>query len=167
MVKRRERDRPKAGPNAAYDPNKRILLSYGDSDEETEVLDRHPAPGPEPYVRAISSNAESKAAPGVEDAVGGAVAGEKDISSNGTNAPKKDEVEDNDDEYDPEEGVATDPGQDGVETVPEKTNPHPGRNPATNQKPALGSLAFQWDEADEEGYETAEDEAMAYLRAVR
>ena len=42
--RRRERDKPKAGPEAPYNPNKRVLLSYGDSDDEAgEVMG---APGP-------------------------------------------------------------------------------------------------------------------------
>ena len=32
--RRRERDRPKAGPEAAYNPNKRVLLSYDSDGEE-------------------------------------------------------------------------------------------------------------------------------------
>ncbi|CAK3778008.1 Hypothetical predicted protein [Lecanosticta acicola] len=36
--RRRERDKPKAGPESLYNPNKRILLSYGDDDEE-EIQD--------------------------------------------------------------------------------------------------------------------------------
>ena len=45
------------------------------------------------------------------------------------------------------------------------------KNYTTGQWPALGSLSYQWEDNEEEKhdeeYDSTEEEAMAYLRAVR
>ena len=43
------------------------------------------------------------------------------------------------------------------------------KNPATGQWATLGSLSYQWehDEDGDEDYDSVEEDAMSYLRAVR
>ena len=48
--RRRERDRPKSGPEALYDPNKRVFLGY-DSDDEAEPEQPLILPSPPPVKR--------------------------------------------------------------------------------------------------------------------
>nr|OQO32383.1 hypothetical protein B0A51_00443 [Rachicladosporium sp. CCFEE 5018] len=174
----RERDRPKAGPNAGYNPNKRILLSY-DSEEETQVLDPVPVVDP----RAVKSI--SPTAIGTYDKVSSGRAATEVL--NGSDAAagqvRRGEVkpEEDDDEYDPVVLLQGDQGDDETaELLPEedadfaleteevrKVSSKPGKNVSTNQVPAIGSLAFQWDDESEGGGEIEVAEAMAYLKAVR
>jgi hypothetical protein len=78
------------------------------------------------------------------------------------------ETDDND--YDPALALPTTVGKTEKPTnARKKANAHPGKNEATNQKPALGSLSYQWEgqgDGDEDSL-SEEDEAMAYLKAVR
>lgn len=151
--RRRERDRPKAGPEAVYNPHKRVHLSYGDDDEPEEdatALDQTP---PINYPTAAKSaplplSAQPNA--GQEGAAAG--------------------LDEEDDEYDPLMALPTaDDKAEKPKQSRKKANAYPGKNEATNQKPALGLLSYQWEgqDDDEEGSMSEEDEAMAYLKAVR
>lgn len=151
--RRRERDRPKAGPDSVYNPHKRVHLSYGDDDEPEEdatALEQTPP---------INYPAVTKPAPLPLSA-------QPDIGLEGGAARPGEE----DDEYNP--SIALPTAGDKAEKPKrsrKKANAHPGKNEATNQKPALGSLSYQWEgqDDDEEGSMSEEDEAMAYLKAVR
>ena len=151
--RRRERDRPKAGPDAVYNPHKRVHLSYGDDDEPEEdatALEQTPP---------INYPAATKSAPLPSSA-------QPDTGLQ-RGAARLDEE---DDDYDP--SIALSAADDIAEKPKQsrkKANAHPGKNEATNQKPALGSLSYQWEgqDEDEEGSMSEEDEAMAYLKAVR
>jgi hypothetical protein len=151
--RRRERDRPKAGPDSVYNPHKRVHLSYGDDDEPEEdatALEQTPP---------INYPATTKSAPLPSSA-------QPDVGLEGGAARPGEE----DDEYDP--SIALPTAEDKAEKSKQsrkKANAHPGKNEATNQKPALGSLSYQWEgqDDDEEGSLSEEDEAMAYLKAVR
>jgi len=192
--RRRERDRPKAGPDAAYDPNKRVHLSY--DDEEPTTINESP-------IKQAAVTKEPEAATGAEEASVGLsdVKNTKDVDEPAIHdeTPARQPIEEilaaedkaaptppanceqalppaaegDDDEYDPEETLQVDAAPDEVsqptakEKSPPKPNARPGKNQATNMKPALGSLSYQWEDADSEGWASEEDEAMAYLRAVR
>lgn len=143
--RRRERDRPKAGPDANYNPHKRVHLSYGDDDEVEEDSTTLEQPPPINYPTAATasaptSSAHSSAAPDEQDA-------EDESTATRSDPPRK---------------------SDKSKDSRKKSNAHPGKNEATNQKPALGSLSYQWEGDDDDSeYVSEEDEAMAYLRAVR
>jgi len=151
--RRRERDRPKAGPDSVYNPHKRVHLSYGDDDEpeaDATALEQTPP---------INYPAATKSAPLPSSA-------QPDVGLEGAAARPGEE----DDEYDPSMALPT--AEDKAEKPKQsrkKANAYPGKNEATNQKPALGSLSYQWEgqDDDEEGSLSEEDEAMAYLKAVR
>lgn len=167
--RRRERDRPKAGPEAAYDPNKRVLLSYdSDGEESGDELNQAPdtvsaLPGAAAKVQSESAGRDEATdndgissclkAPGhEEDAVAGA------------------EDENEDIENDLEEGIGEEREDDG----PTHTDNHSlftrgaRKNNFTGQWPALGSLAYSYEDVDEEEeYDSEQEEALAYLRAVR
>ena len=156
--RRRERDRPKAGPDSVYNPNKRVLLSYA-SDEEEDVED-------------VSEHTLGT----------GHIAAAEAATADYTIAPYPDD----DDEYVPEpleehvaeEAPALVQDESSEISANEQSNnrrshykPSTFRNAITGQWPALGSLAFQWDDEGEgedvESYDSVEEEAMAYLKAVR
>lgn len=139
--RRRERDRPKAGPNDLYNPNKRVQLTYGDEDESEADSSGLPEQPPLNLPAAAKLDSPASAAQ-PSDA--------RDSEANTSEPTSK--------------RPSRDPGR--------KPNAKPGRNSATNQKPALGSLAYQFednDDDDDDGaeYPSEEDEAMAYLKAVR
>lgn len=150
--RRRERDRPKAGPDAAYNPHKRVHLSYGDDDEPEEdanALEQTPP---------INYPAATKSAPLASSA-------QPDVGVEGDAA----RLDEEDDEYDPSMALPTAEVKAEKKQPRKQANAHPGKNEATNQKPALGSLSYQWEgqDDDEEGSMSEEDEALAYLKAVR
>ncbi|KAK5133475.1 hypothetical protein LTR08_007717 [Meristemomyces frigidus] len=150
--KRRERDRPKSTQDAAYNPNKRVLLSYA-SDDEQEDVEQPAGTGHNAAVDVASANYQI--APYPEDDGGAAITSDGEPTA-GTIAS---------------EGVseAADDGADGGKGKGSaKFSRGVTRNVTTGQMPAIGTLAYQWDEDDEDRqYESAEEEAMAYLRAVR
>ena len=150
--RRRERDRPKAGPDAAYNPHKRVHLSYGDDDEPEEdatALEQTPP---------INYPSATKSAPLPSSA-------QPHVGQEGDAA----RLDEEDDDYDPSMVLPTaDDKAEKPKQSRKKANAHPGKNEATNQKPALGSLSYQWEGQDEEEESMSEeDEAMAYLKAVR
>lgn len=153
MVKRRrERDRPKAGPAAPYNPNKRIQLSYESSEDHDgpeEQRSRSPSPD---GVEDATTNNETMTVPnaieGDEVLIGASEDGEG--NDNLEDEPLDDEAEDP-------------PRHDSAWSRGEAR-----KNNTTGQWPALGSLSYSWeDEGDEEDFDSEEEEAMAYLRAVR
>lgn len=142
--RRRERDRPKAGPDANYNPHKRVHLSYGDEDEvEDEALSLDQPP-PINYPAAATASAP-------------------------TSSGKSSAAPDEDAEYESTPARPSPPGKTRKSSdTKKKPNAYPSKNETTNQKPALGSLSYQWEgEDDDSEYVSEEDEAMAYLRAVR
>jgi hypothetical protein len=154
--RRRERDKPKAGPDAVYNPHKRVHLSYGDDDEPEEdaaVLDQ-PPPINYPVATTPAATMSSSALESGQQ--------EGSVNPTGTST--------DDDDYDPTLALPTTVGKAEKPTnARKKANAHPGKNEATNQKPALGSLSYQWEgqgDVDEDSL-SEEDEAMAYLKAVR
>lgn len=156
MVKRRrERDRPKAGPETPFNPHKRVHLSYGDDDDLEDDAAGLDEPPPIRYpVAAAPADLPSHTTP---DNIPHEQAARTNTSDAGGG----------DDDF----TAASQPtgrSDKRIDTL-KKANAHPGKNESTNQKPALGSLSYQWEGSgdDDEGDMSEEDEAMAYLKAVR
>lgn len=156
--RRRERDRPKAAHDALYNPNKRVMLSYA-SDEEVE--------------NEVADTQHSIAYPAVEEATAavkelpedGELGSDSDSSSHSSTHRELFEEaweEDGSEEAETQDRIVNDDSLWARRTT---------KNSNTGQWAALGSLSYQWDEDedefDEEDYESAEEEAMSYLRAVR
>ncbi|KAK3628140.1 hypothetical protein LTR56_014269 [Elasticomyces elasticus] len=145
--KRRERDKPKAAPNSVYNPNKRVLLSYASDDEVEDT---------------------------VEDVADEGDIGEADKDNQATSQLADAETVEHG--LDVVDAVPTVVLKEDTEKAPEEKSNEPGlfsrstgRDPTTGQWPAIGTAISNWnDESDEDvEFEAAEDEAMAYLRAVR
>lgn len=153
--KRRERDRPKGGPEAVYNPNKRVLLSYA-SDDDAEAVEEKVEGGalenaqedvPEDYIIA----------PYPEDELSSKQ--DRGYQNGGVNAEAL-EVSDGAED---EDALAP-------TTVSRKPASRIGAHPLTGQRPALGTIEYQWDDNDgveDPEYDSEEAEAMAYLKAVR
>ncbi|TKA74682.1 hypothetical protein B0A55_04712 [Friedmanniomyces simplex] len=149
--RRRERDRPKGAPEAFYNPNKRVLLSYASDDEHEDGLEQAAGTGHPGAIDNVTANYQIAAyrdddeqSLGEDDAVGPVP-----DSVDATGGSKKTDEE---------------PNESGI------FSRGTTKDPTTGQWPALGSTPYQWEEEeDEEGfvYESTEEEAMAYLRAVR
>jgi hypothetical protein len=149
--RRRERDKPKAGPDAAYNPHKRVHLSYGDDDELGEDAAALGQPPPINYPTVTKSL--SPQPNGQQEEPMNLIINESD-----------------DDDYDPAISLPASAVKTGRNAhTRKKPNAYPGKNEATNQKPALGSLSYQWEGLDDgdDGRMSEEDEAMAYLKTVR
>ncbi|GIZ37991.1 hypothetical protein CKM354_000141800 [Cercospora kikuchii] len=173
--RRRERDKPKCGPEATYDPNKRVLLSYGSDDEDVEAatppvdaapetaLDEsalanyqfaeYPDDEEEPEA-TLGAEAESDTAPGLED------------KQSAVPPPRE-----------PREVGHTD-GRDGDEDHRRGAAPMPHVSTSkrqrgagksdTGQRVALGAAANDDDDDyNEEDYDSTTEEALAYLESVR
>ncbi|KAI7158661.1 hypothetical protein KC349_g4653 [Hortaea werneckii] len=144
--RRRERDRPKSGPESIYNPNKRVLLSYGSDEEQDDDVEQPTGTG---HPGAVDANVADYQIPSYDEEDDGPadqVAGETAAAVNGS----------------PEPVAQQEKGH---------SNRNVRRNELTGQMPAIGSLSYQWEE-DEDGeigddYDSTEEEAMAYLRAVR
>lgn len=154
MKRRRERDRPKAGPEVPYNPNKRVLLSYESDEEGYSVNTASPKMADDAPHQTVQASVPADSAPRREPQRQGEEGlGEDEDSSVATAAAvkaKKDTVTAKDDSA-RTRGVR--------------------RHDTTGQRAALGSLSYQCDEGeeedDEEEYNTEDEEAMSYLRAVR
>ncbi|KAK5109574.1 hypothetical protein LTR62_006925 [Meristemomyces frigidus] len=148
--KRRERDRPKAGPASVYNPNKRVLLSYA-SDEEVEGdVDQSNGTG---HPEAIdASTSDYQIAPYPEDEHGNTDETKAVVAE----APLEDRI------------VVDTANAAPANQAAQYSRPT-SKNPITGQWPALGSVRYQHDDNDDgqTEYESEEEEAMAYLRAVR
>ena len=150
--RRRERDRPKASQDAPYNPNKRVLLSYASDEEQEVVVEQSAGTGHPTAVDVASANYEI--AEYLDD---DAVTAAEDIEVPSSAVASRATSEAAGDGKHKHRGDGRAKSSRGVP-----------RNATTGQAPAIGTLAYQWDEDDEEGeYESAEEEAMAYLRAVR
>ncbi|KAI7197023.1 hypothetical protein D0869_03987 [Hortaea werneckii] len=145
--RRRERDRPKSGPESIYNPNKRVLLSYGsDEDQDDDDIEQPTGTG---HPGAVDANVADYHIPSYDEEDDGPadqVAEKTAAAVNGSPEPVAQQ----------EKG---------------RSNRNVRRNELTGQTPAIGSLSYQWEE-DEDGevdddYDSTEEEAMAYLRAVR
>ena len=153
--RRRERDRPKAAPDAQYNPNKRIVLSYASDEDDGGVNDeQHDVD----LVDGGAQHANFQIAPYPEG---------EDGSGEERNEQEKVEEEGEGDGVEDEEQPSRHKSRGGKGT---SGGSNVRKNQATNQRPALGSLAFQWDgdgETDEDEYDSTGEEAMAYLNDVR
>jgi len=150
--RRRERDRPKAASDAVYNPNKRVLLSYASEDEHDGSLEQtesasHPS-------ATVGFTPQKPSTPICDEE-------EQRIVERDVIGPVPD-AED---------------GTEGSVRVEERPNDSglfsraTAKDSATGQWPALGSRMRQWNEEQDEEvdgeYDSTEDEAMAYLRAVK
>lgn len=159
--RRRERDKPKAAYDAPYNPNKRVLLSYDSDDEHEDVLEQPAGTGRPGAIEAVASNYEIPPYP--EEGDNESVYAGKD-GSGGPGSFTADPEEDGELEEIVDEKAT------GTSNNPVAYSRQTLKNEVTGQWPALGALSYQWDE-EEEGevgeYDSTEEEAMAYLRAVR
>ncbi|KAK0907686.1 hypothetical protein LTR57_017161 [Friedmanniomyces endolithicus] len=150
--RRRERDRPKAASDAVYNPNKRVLLSYASEEQHDGSLEQ----------------TESESHPGAT----------VEFTPKKPSTPVRDEEEQRTVEGDVIGPVPdSEDGTEGSESVAERPNESglfsraTAKDSATGQWPALGSRMRQWNEEqdgqEDAEYDSTEDEAMAYLRAVK
>ncbi|KAK0897193.1 hypothetical protein LTR02_010797 [Friedmanniomyces endolithicus] len=150
--RRRERDRPKAASDAVYNPNKRVLLSYASEEEHEESLeqtegDGHPGAtvGVTPN-KPITPSCDDDEQRIVERKVMGLVPDSEDMTEGGERVDER-------------------PNESGL------FSRATAKDSTTGQWPALGSRMRQWneeqDEEEDAEYDSTEDEAMAYLRAVK
>ena len=156
--RRRERDRPKAGPDSIYNPNKRVALSYAEDEEEAEdgFEEQGHVAG-----NATTGDYHIEAYPDEHELEAATDAGVSETNQ-----------EDETLQRDARMSCVNEEAQD----VPHKnedslwTRGGTRKNVSTNQWPALGSLSFQWeddDEGEDEGSDGTEADAMEYLRTVR
>nr|POE62545.1 hypothetical protein CFP56_69881 [Quercus suber] len=154
--RRRERDRPKASHDASYNPNKRVLLSYGSEEEqvEDEALEQLPQGHPQ---------AETDLANYTFDQY-------DDCDEEDRSSIERTETRQQTQQKDDSARKAGNLKRERKDKRSRRSQPLL-RNEATGQWPALG---FQWENEDEgedygdDGlYTGSNDEAMAYLRAVR
>lgn len=157
--RRRERDKPKSGPESLYNPNKRVLLSYASDEEETSATDNAAEPLPvDPAEAAIDDrtlanyqmdeypDSENDAAPG---------------------APVDESV----DAYAREDGYGY--ARENIDDVEYQVTSTTWNNRGARDwdgptlKPMLGPVSHGEGQDDEEEYDPDTEEAMAYLRAVR
>lgn len=171
--RRRERDKPKYAPDGAYDPNKRVLLSYGTDDEDDEVATREVKKAAELAVNdsrlANYQMTEYPEDEGEGEVTVGAVT--ELAPSSGLKGKENTKPE-------PEQRI----GQEGAEWEPilDKEVPRAvtfrqsrtsGKaretgDPETGQRLALGAAARDHDDHEEE-YDSTTEEALAYLNSVR
>nr|POE89962.1 hypothetical protein CFP56_20431 [Quercus suber] len=161
--RRRERDRPKASGDVPYNPNKRVLLSYDSAEEqvEDEALEQLP-PG---HPQAETDLADYKIVEYGDDDEEEEHRDELPYSVGSQRKSQKKAYA--------ARGVDTHKNE--AKDSKSKWNRPVLRNEATGQWPALGSLRYQWDEEhdeenvyeDDEQHASSDEEAMAYLRAVR
>ena len=153
--RKRERDRPKAAPDALYNPNKRVLLTYeseGEVDDGAIAAKEDQAPL-RPVTKYAQEEEQQQSRSKLND--------EDKASGNGQDgdfAGADEEVEDWDDEH--EESHTNEAGLWLRPTV---------KNNSTGQWAAIGSLSYQYEDDydEEEEFASEEEEAMAYLRSVR
>jgi len=167
--RRRERDRPKARPDASYNPNKRILLSYASDEEgdETPASEQLAGTGYPPALDTVTSNYEISTYR--DDAEESSNQSEQHIAEDASFSagPDGDEnVEGRAEES--EDGLAKAEGQIRKKDGNRRTRA-PMRDPETGQQPVLGFGQYSDEDEEEsgEGDDGATKEAMAYLRGVR
>ncbi|KAM0718209.1 hypothetical protein Q7P37_006541 [Cladosporium fusiforme] len=149
--RRRERDRPKAGPEANYNPHKRVHLSYGSDDEVEQDATTLQQPPPINYPAAAKTATPTSRR---HSSATSDEAAEHKSAAARSNTPRK--------------SSKSDKSNTKPNTTGKKPTAYPSKNEITNQKPALGSLSYSWEAEDGDSeHASEEDEAMAYLRAVR
>lgn len=161
LKRRRERDKPKAGPDALYNPNKRMLLSYASDEEDEDITDASEKQNGAAVDERSIANYQMEEYPDEE---------EEDVKLGAERPVQRDakpETGDNPGEEQEDEGEER-PSQNRQNRTSKKWANSVKRNERTNQYPQLGLMSYQWDEEDEEEeYDSTTEEAMAYLRAVR
>lgn len=163
--RRRERDKPKSGPESLYNPNKRVLLSYASDEEEAaagNVQEPTDVDAAEVAVddRTLANYQMTEYLDSEDEAVLGAAIdgdGASELGDESTKEGDEDIEEDGEDE--------------GTSAIQDKAidgrGPPVKRDPATQQWPTLGPVSYGDDEDEDEEYDPETEEAMAYLRAVR
>jgi hypothetical protein len=156
--RRRERDRPKAGPESLYNPNKRVHLSYAASDEEDDSSEIQSVEDP----RKIKLDSRSELAdPHVVPPSYGAQKDEQQESL----APN-----DDNDEYEPggDDGDAEEAGNatDAARKSPEYRvwEPSRARQQSKRNTETIGCLQFP---DDDDGGDEEDLEVARYMRAVQ
>lgn len=158
LKRRRERDRPKNDPEASYDPNKRVLLSYASDEDEKDVEDVSQHPDPTTQDAQDFTNYQIDEYPEDEENV--TVGAERPIET-GEETKTPDAQQ-----YTHKKVESNQQAQHSKAST--KWGANVKRNERTNQYPQLGLVSFSWDEEDQdEDYDSTTEEAMAYLRAVR
>ncbi|KAK4495462.1 hypothetical protein PRZ48_013793 [Zasmidium cellare] len=158
LKRRRERDRPKNGPEASYDPNKRVLLSYASDEDEENVEDVSQHRDPTTQDDQDFTNYQIDEYPEDEENV--TVGAERPIETGEEAKTPEDQ------QYTHKKVESSRQAQHGKAST--KWGANVRRNEKTNQYPQLGLVSFSWDEEDQdEDYDSTTEEAMAYLRAVR
>ncbi|KAF7196963.1 hypothetical protein HII31_01881 [Pseudocercospora fuligena] len=150
--RRRERDRPKAGPESAYNPNKRVLLSYGsDDDEPEETTEKQQDAVVEAELEGRNiANYQMTEYPESDGEVGlGAQSEPVEHTETGLATAEA------------AEGEALGKEEETTSQPPEGWKNDARKNHETNQYMAVGM------ENEDDGYDSTTDEAMAYLRTVK
>ena len=152
--RRRERDRPKAAHDAPYNPNKRVMLSYASDDE----VEDEPAQEVNPPIRPWQLDTT------VGDAT--SVDGESDDES-GSNSMAHRELFEQAWKEDDSNEVADEAEAANHNSLWSRQSK---KDDVTGQWAALGNISYQRDEEgddEDEALDSEDEEAMAYLRAVR
>ena len=173
--RRRERDKPKNAPDSAYDPNKRVLLSYGSDDEDVEVATREVEKAAELAVDESrlanyqmteypddEEEGEVTSSPAIQVAPTSEIKSKKATTSASTQQKGLDGTE-----------VERVREEDAPQSITFKQNRTTGKardiaNPDTGQRLALGAAPRDHDEdEDEEEFDSTTKDALAYLNSVR
>ncbi|KXS95919.1 hypothetical protein AC578_5208 [Pseudocercospora eumusae] len=144
--RRRERDRPKAGPESAYHPNKRVLLSYGSDDDEPEEASEQQDVAVEAELEGRNiANYQMTEYPGSDGEVGLGAQPESKEPATAVAA----------------EGEAVGKEEESPSRLSEGWKNDARKDHETNQCMAVGM------ESEDDGYDSTTEEAMAYLRTVK
>lgn len=149
--KRRERDRPKAAHDALYNPSKRVRLCYASDEEIEDGVEEQANSTRYPIAARTTTSVEERS----EEI-------ESEFESSSHSSTHRELFE----EAWEEDGLDEVEEEDRVTNEASLWTRGIRRNDTTGQWAALGSLSYQWEE-DEENYDSEEEEAMSYLRAVR
>lgn len=177
MVKRRrERDKPKNAPDGAYDPNKRVLLSYGsDDDEDVEVATREVAKAADLAVdESRLANYQMTEYPEDEEegevTVGAAAEAVPASALDGKDTTESATQQQNGHNGADAKRTLEEDTPQSITFKPNRTNSKPREvaYPDTGQRLALGAAPRDHDEEqDDEEYDSTTEDALAYLNSVR
>ncbi|KAF2209480.1 hypothetical protein CERZMDRAFT_100275 [Cercospora zeae-maydis SCOH1-5] len=173
--RRRERDKPKCGPEATYDPNKRVLLSYGSDDEHVEAATTPVDAEPDMALdQSALANYQIAEYPEDEEEPGTTLGAEAELDTapgpeeerSPVPAPREQR------ELDHAGGlVDNEERQRAAGKMPHATRSNRQRGAGkadTGQRVALGAAADEAEEdSNEEDYDSTTEAAMAYLESVR
>ncbi|EME86904.1 uncharacterized protein MYCFIDRAFT_77300 [Pseudocercospora fijiensis CIRAD86] len=149
--RRRERDRPKAGPESAYNPNKRVLLSYGSDDDEPEEITEHQDVAVQAELEGRNiANYQMTEYPDSDSEVG-----------LGAQPEGTEQTETHLATAEAAEGEAVGEEEETPSRPSEGWRNDARKNHETNQYTAVGM------ENEDDGYDSTTEEAMAYLRTVK